>query len=121
MKKILGALTIPYFNLNTKTMENFKTKVKKEGGLENYWTKLISKKLVGAKIIKVEYMSKKEVENSMWHKIPVCLLMEKSNGKRFWMYPCSDDGYNDGGALATTMKDLPCTPTLTEYDRDYTF
>ena len=102
-------------------MENFKTKVKKQGGLENYWTNLISKKLVGAKIIKVKYMSKEEVERGMWTRIPVCLLMEKPNGKKFWVYPCSDDGYSDGGALATTMKDLPCTPTMMEYERDYTF
>ena len=41
---------------NTKTFEE---KVKEAGSIENYWTNLISDKLIGKTITKVQYVSKK--------------------------------------------------------------
>ena len=93
-------------------MGNFKEDVKKAGSIKNYWTEKATKNLKGATIMKVEYMSSKELEDNMWYKSPVCLLMQRPNGTKFWIYPSMDDEGNDGGALFTTLKDYSCAPTL---------
>lgn len=76
------------------------------------WTKEAKKNLVGSKIIKVEYMPKEELEEMMWYKSPLCMLMQRPNGTKFWMYPSADDEGNDGGAIFTTIKSYSCAPTL---------
>lgn len=93
-------------------MGNFKEDVKKAGSIENYWTNKAKENLVGATIVKVEYMPKQELEDMMWYKSPICLCMKRPNGTLFWIYPSMDDEGNDGGALFTTMKDYSVAPTL---------
>ena len=61
-----------------------------------YWTDYFADKLVGRKIVKVEYMSSREAKESMWYSRPVCILLD--DGK--WLYPMRDDEGNDGGAMA---------------------
>ena len=63
-----------------------------------YWTDYVSKKLVGRKIVKVEYFSSKEAEESMWYNRPVAMLLD--DGK--WLYPMRDDEGNDGGAMGVS-------------------
>tara|TARA_Y100000310_G_C20544654_1_gene745023 strand:+ start:324 stop:581 length:258 start_codon:yes stop_codon:yes gene_type:complete len=66
--------------------------------VEPYWTGKVEKALLGKKIVKVEFMNPREVENSGWYKRPVCLLLDDGN----WIYPMMDDEGNDGGAMGTT-------------------
>lgn len=66
-----------------------------------YWTKYVADKLVGKKIVKVEYMSNKEAEESMWHSRPICILLDDDK----WLYPMRDDEGNDGGAIGVASKD----------------
>ena len=78
------------------------------------WTKLAKEKLVGRKIVKVEYMSAQEVENSMWSNSPICFLLD--NGA--WVYPMADDEGNDGGVLyynGTDSDDAELLPVMRPY------
>tara|TARA_Y100000401_G_scaffold99331_1_gene87537 strand:- start:1001 stop:1297 length:297 start_codon:yes stop_codon:yes gene_type:complete len=61
-----------------------------------YWTNFAADKLVGKKIIKVEYFSNKEAEESMWYSRPLCFQLDDGT----WVYPMRDDEGNDGGAMA---------------------
>ena len=61
-----------------------------------YWTAFAADKLVGKKIIKVEYFSNKEAEESMWYSRPLCFQLDDGT----WVYPMRDDEGNDGGAMA---------------------
>jgi len=92
-------------------MGDFKKEVEKAGSIENYWTNTAKKNLVGATVVKVEYMKKSEMNDMMWYKSPLCILMKKGN-EYFWIYPSADDEGNDGGALFTTIKEYSCAPTL---------
>ena len=66
-----------------------------------YWTNYVSKELVGKKIVKVEYFTSKEAEESYWYSRPVAMLLD--DGK--WIYPMRDDEGNDGGAIGVASKD----------------
>ena len=63
--------------------------------LTKKWTEFAKKRLVGKKIVSVEYMSSKEIENIGWYKRPICLGLDDGT----WIYPQMDDEGNDGGAL----------------------
>ena len=76
--------------------------------VEQYWTEKIAKHLVGKKITKVEYIPRDEAEENMWYKRPIAILLDD----RDWIYPTMDDEGNDGGAMFTTYKDLPCIPVI---------
>jgi len=80
--------------------------------VRKHWTKKAKDNLVGCKIVKVEYMPEKEVDDMMWYKSPLCILLQRPNGTQFWIYPSMDDEGNDGGALFTTIKDYPCAPVI---------
>ena len=76
-----------------------------------YWNEKGQHILEGAKILKVEYMTKKETEEMYWDNSPISMLLMKDN-KKFWVYPSSDDEGNDGGALFMCRKDESCMPVL---------
>ena len=92
--------------------KTFQEKVVEAGSIENYWTDQAKLNLVGATIVKVEYMPKEEVEDNRWYKSPLCMLLKRKDGTMFWIYPSADDEGNDGGSLFTTIKEYPCAPTL---------
>ena len=75
-----------------------------------YWNEKGRDILLGAQIVNVEYMSKKETEEMGWYEQPVCLLLKKGD-KTFWVYPSKDDEGNDGGALFMSNKE-GVMPTL---------
>ena len=80
----------------------------------DYWTNYVTDKLLGKKIVQVEYMSSREAEESMWYSRPVCILLD--DGK--WLYPMRDDEGNDGGAIGIASKDGGDTfPVLNVEDR----
>ena len=93
--------------INTKTgkIEEYKIEGKP---VEQYWTDLISKNLVGRKITKVEYIPKEEAEDSMWYKRPIAIQLDGGH----WLVPMQDDEGNDGGAMSTTFKELGTIPVI---------
>ena len=74
--------------------------------LEKSWLTKIEKVFVDQKIVKVEYLSKKETDEMGWYGRPCAFQLD--NG--VWFYPSRDDAGNDGGSLFTTAKDLPIVP-----------
>ena len=76
--------------------------------VEQYWTELISKNLVGRKITKVEYLPEDEMKDNMWYKRPISILLDNKH----WITPIMDDEGNDGGAISTTFKDLGTIPVI---------
>ena len=73
----------------------------KDKSRTEYWTDYVSDKLIGRKIVKVEYMCSREAEESMWYNRPVCILLDDGN----WIYPMRDDEGNDGGAMGVAGAD----------------
>ena len=76
--------------------------------VEKYWTELISKHLVGKTITKVEYIGDNEMDKNMWYKKPIAIQLDG----RDWLVPMMDDEGNDGGAIATTFKELQTIPVI---------
>jgi hypothetical protein len=76
--------------------------------VEQYWTELIAKHLVGKTITKVEYIPRDEAEENMWYNRPIAILLDNKD----WIFPTMDDEGNDGGAIHTTIKELQCIPVI---------
>ena len=76
--------------------------------VEQYWTDLITKYLVGRKIVKVEYLPQDELKELDWYKRPISILLDNGH----WITPMMDDEGNDGGAMTTTFKDLGTIPVI---------
>ena len=72
------------------------------------WEKDIAKALLGRKIVKIRYVSDKEMKDMMWYKRPIVLLLDDGN----WLMPMADDEGNDGGAIATSYKELVTIPVI---------
>ena len=79
-----------------------------ENNLELQWIKRISKLLVGKKIVRVVYMSKKLAEEQGWYKRPIQIRLNDGT----WLTPSMDDEGNDGGALFTNDEKLPTIPVI---------
>jgi len=76
--------------------------------VEQYWTELIAKHLVGKTITAVEYIPKEEMDENMWYKRPISILLDDEH----WITPMMDDEGNDGGAMCTTIKELGTIPVI---------
>ena len=76
--------------------------------VEQYWTDLVAKHLVGRKITRVEYIPKEEAEDSMWYKRPIAIQLDN----KYWIIPMMDDEGNDGGAMSTTFTKLRTIPVI---------
>ena len=76
--------------------------------VEQYWTDLITKYLVGRKIVKVEYISENEMKENMWYKKPIAIQLDGKD----WLVPMADDEGNDGGAISTSFKELGIIPVI---------
>ena len=76
--------------------------------LQLKWEADIAKHLVGKTIDKIEYLSEKEAKDVGWYKRPLCIKL--SDGT--WIMPMQDDEGNDGGAIATSIKELPTIPVF---------
>ena len=63
---------------------------------KKHWQDKANKMLVGKKIVKVQWMNDKEIEDIGWHSRPVCMQLDDGT----WIFPMADDEGNDGGALA---------------------
>ena len=81
--------------------------------LNKQWTTHAERALLNKRIIKVEYMSKKEANHYDWFHRPVTFILD--DGTR--IIPQSDDEGNSGGALWFGTKDVESLiPTLTKED-----
>tara|TARA_R100000808_G_C2008933_1_gene62398 strand:+ start:104 stop:343 length:240 start_codon:yes stop_codon:yes gene_type:complete len=76
--------------------------------VEKKWTKDIARALLGKTITKVEYMPEDEAEKFGWDHRPIILRLNDGT----FVFPSMDDEGNNGGALFTTLDDLPVIPVL---------
>ena len=95
--------------LSDKEVASFLEKQKKfQNSLGQQWKNRLSPELLGQRIVKMQYMSKKDAENMGWYKRPLMLMLE--NGT--WIIPQQDDEGNDGGALWLMNGDKELKETL---------
>ena len=76
--------------------------------IQEKWEGEISTALVGRTIVKVEYLTQEEADKNCWYKRPIALVLDDGN----WLIPMSDDEGNDGGAIATSFKELDTIPVM---------
>ena len=76
--------------------------------VEQYWTELTAKHLVGKKIVKVEYLPEDMMEEWGWYKRPITIHLNDGNV----LIASMDDEGNDGGAVFTSMKELQTIPVI---------
>ena len=78
------------------------------------WIAKAEKLLLGRTIVKIEWMSSEETEDTGWYKRPVWLQLDDKS----WIFPVMDDEGNDGGALnyyrAGKTEVLPIIPVGVE-------
>jgi hypothetical protein len=75
---------------------------------EKQWNKEANNKLLGKKIVKVEYLTEKEMEDFGWEERPVSFLLDDGT----WVIPFKDDEGNGGGSLFLLNKNLKPTENL---------
>ena len=73
-----------------------------------YWTKEVAKRLEGRTIVKIEYMSEKDLKEWMWYKTPIVIHLDDGG----ILIPSMDDEGNDGGAIITNYKGLGTIPVI---------
>ena len=76
--------------------------------VEKNWTRDIARALLGKTITKVEYMTEDEAKYNGWERRPIILRLNDGT----FLFPSMDDEGNDGGAIFTTLDDLPVIPVL---------
>ena len=76
--------------------------------VEQYWTDLITKHLVGKKIVAVEYLPEILMEEWGWYKRPITLELDDGT----ILIAQMDDEGNDGGAIYTNIKELQIIPVI---------
>lgn len=76
--------------------------------VEKKWTRDIARALLGKTITKVEYMTEDEAKYNGWERRPIILRLNDGT----FLFPSMDDEGNDGGAIFTTLDDLPVIPVL---------
>ena len=72
------------------------------------WVKEIEKALLGRKIVGIKYLTDKEMEENLWYKRPIVLILDDGN----WLIPMADDEGNNGGAIATSYEKLRTIPVI---------
>ena len=72
------------------------------------WEKDISKFLVGKTIKKIEYLTEQEAEGLGWNQIPLVIIFTDGS----YIFPMADDEGNNGGAIATSSKELQTIPVM---------
>jgi len=82
---------------------------------EEHWTQVVSDKLEGCRVLSVRYMTRQEADESGWYRRPLVMKLHHPNGDFLLLYPMQDDEGNDGGAMGTSLDDLPTIPVLNVY------
>tara|TARA_Y200000002_G_scaffold377692_1_gene383730 strand:+ start:1911 stop:2276 length:366 start_codon:yes stop_codon:yes gene_type:complete len=82
--------------LSNSEVADFLEKQKKfQNSVGQQWKNRLSPEILGQRIVRMQYMSKKDAEGLGWYKRPLMLMLE--NGT--WIIPQQDDEGNDGSAL----------------------
>ena len=76
--------------------------------VEQYWTELITKHLVGKKIVHVEYLPEMLMEEWGWYKRPITIHLDDDT----ILIAQMDDEGNDGGTIYTNIKELQTIPVI---------
>ena len=76
--------------------------------IEEYWTELTAKHLVGKKITHIEYLPEMLMEEWGWYKCPITIHLEDET----ILIAQMDDEGNDGGAIFTNIKELQTIPVI---------
>ena len=63
---------------------------------KNDWMKKAEECLLNRTIVKIEWMSSEETEETLWDNCPICLKLDDGS----WIFPLRDDEGNNGGALS---------------------
>ena len=83
--------------------------------IKEKWESLANKLLLGRRIVRVEYMSNLEANESMWRNRPITFILD-DNTRVIAM--CDDEG-NDGGSLWVGKSDKEeVLPVLSITDND---
>ena len=69
--------------------------LEKKQDFEKHWTEKASKVLLNRKIVKVEYLSDRDVDSYGWGKKPITFWLDDGT----WVQAQMDDEGNDGGVL----------------------
>ena len=72
------------------------------------WEKDVEKALNGKVIVGVRYLTDDEMEQFGWFKRPLAIFLQDGT----YIIPSVDDEGNDGGALFTSLDNLPVIPTI---------
>ena len=80
---------------NSEVADFLERQKKFQNSLGQQWKNRLSPEILGQRIVRMHYMSKKDAEELGWYKRPLMLMLE--NGT--WIIPQQDDEGNDGGAL----------------------
>ena len=75
---------------------------------ETKWLKVAKKQLLGKRIVRVRYLTEKEMESLGWHCRCVVLQLDDGN----LIFPAADEEGNDAGVFFTNDKDNNVLPTL---------
>lgn len=76
--------------------------------LTKKWEYDILKHLKGKTIKTVRYMTEEEAKEMGWFSRPLAIFFEDDS----FIYASADDEGNDGGALFTSIEDLPTIPVM---------
>ena len=94
---------------DSKEVEDFLERQKKfQNSTSQKWKNRLSPELLGQRIGKMHYMSKRDAKKLKWYKRPLMLMLE--NGT--WIIPQQDDEGNDGGAMWLMNNDRELKETL---------
>ncbi len=94
---------------DSKEVEDFLERQQKfQNSTSQKWKNRLSPELLGQRIVKMQYMPKKDAKEMNWYKRPLMLMLE--NGT--WIIPQQDDEGNDGGALWLMNGDKELKETL---------
>ena len=75
---------------------------------EKRWTDACAEFLVGKRIKAVRYLTEAEMNKMGWYSRPLVIIFEDGSH----IFPMQDDEGNNGGALATSNKQLETIPVL---------
>ena len=86
---------------------------------DDHWHEVATKMLVGRRVARVRYMTKKEAEEMGWACRPLMIQLNpmdepdpEADEEAVVIIPMRDDEGNDGGALATSDKENSTLPVL---------
>jgi hypothetical protein len=93
---------------NSEVADFLERQRKFQSSLRQQWKNRLSPEILGQRIVRLRYMTKKEAEGFGWYSCP--LMMQLENGT--WLIPSKDDEMNDGGATHLNNKDRELKETL---------